>query len=548
MTNMVPQAPDNNQGPWADLENDLRGLLDDPGGPYELYIVSGPLGIGGSGSGGAATSIANGHVTVPQFTWKVVLMLTKDVNDVNRVNPATRTIAVMMPNIQGIRNDDWHMYLTTVDAVESATGYDFFSNVSDSIESCIEAGIDGDNPPCTDDQSITTAEDTPAAIALSALSPQTSPSFTYTVGSPAHGTLIGTAPNLTYQPGPDFNGSDSFTFRVNDGHHESNVSTVNITISEVNDIPAPSTDSASTDEDTPLALTASSLTTNDSAGPSDESVQSLTVASVSPTANTHGSVSLNSGTINYSPDLNYNGPASFEYQVCDNGLSNGSPDPKCATGTVNITVNPVNDAPTLNAIGNQTVDLGNTLAFTASASDLDVPAQTLSFGLGGIVPAGATINSSTGVFSWTPTAAQAGHIYTIVVGVTDDGTPNLSDEKQIQVGVAYTWSGLQAPVVANGTYKVGRTIPIKFQLTGASAVVTTAQIHLMLFKFSNNVVGDEVDVQSTSAATTGNLFRYDASSNQYVFNLDTSGLTAGMYQLQIDMGDGVVRAVNISLR
>jgi hypothetical protein len=60
------------------------------------------------------------------------------------------------------------------------------------------------------------------------------------------------------------------------------------------------------------------------------------------------------------------------------------------------------------------------------------------------------------------------------------------------------------------------------------------------------VLGDPVDVESTSGATTGNLFRY--SNGEYVFNLDTSGMGPGTYQLQIDMGDGVLRAVNISLR
>jgi hypothetical protein len=59
-------------------------------------------------------------------------------------------------------------------------------------------------------------------------------------------------------------------------------------------------------------------------------------------------------------------------------------------------------------------------------------------------------------------------------------------------------------------------------------------------------VGNAVDVQSTSAATTGNLFRFE--DGEYVFNLSTAGMTPGTYQLQIDMGDGVLRTVNISLR
>ena len=97
MSNMVAQAPDNNQGPWAELENFLRTLLP----ANELYIVAGPAGVGGTGSNGFANTIANGHVTVPSSTWKVVLVIPKGDNDVSRVTAATRTIAVIMPNIQG---------------------------------------------------------------------------------------------------------------------------------------------------------------------------------------------------------------------------------------------------------------------------------------------------------------------------------------------------------------------------------------------------------------------------------------------------------------
>jgi endonuclease G len=543
MSNMVAQAPDNNQGPWADLENFLRTLLP----ANELYIVSGPAGVGGTGSNGFANTVANGHVVVPSSTWKVVLVLPKGDNDISRVTAATRTIAVIMPNVQGIRNVDWHTYLTTVDQVETLTGYDFFANVPDAIENSIEAGTDGNNPPGTEGQAVTTAEDTSKSITLTAVSPNPSASFSFTIVTPpAHGQLTGTGANRSYQPDADFNGSDSFTFKANDGAKDSNVSTVNISITDVNDTPTANDDTANTDEDTNLQIPTSTLTSNDSAGPANENVQVLTVTSVSATADTHGTVSLSTGVVSYSPAANYNGPASFNYQVCDNGTTNGAADAKCTTGTVNVTVNPVNDAPTLNAIANQTVYLGNTLNLTAVGADIDLPAQALSYSLTGTVPSGAAINASTGAFSWTPTAAQGGQIYTITVRVTDNGDPALFAEQPFTVGVGYTWSNLLAPVQAGGTYKAGRTIPIKFQLTGASAGVTNAVVRLLIYKVSNNVVGDPVDVESTSAATTGNLFRY--ADGYYVFNLDTSALGPGTYQLQVDMGDGVLRTVNISLR
>src|ERR1700741_1444624 len=74
MSNMVAQAPDNNQGPWADFENYLRSVVRSSTA-NEIYIISGPAGTGGTGSIGAASTLAGGHVTVPSSTWKVALVL-----------------------------------------------------------------------------------------------------------------------------------------------------------------------------------------------------------------------------------------------------------------------------------------------------------------------------------------------------------------------------------------------------------------------------------------------------------------------------------------
>src|SRR5256885_12644580 len=151
-------------------------------------------------------------------------------------------------------------------------------------------------------------------------------------------------------PDADYKGSNSFEYLVCDNAATTETYAPNrqaapviVTITETNDNPLASKDSKSTNEDTSLNFPASDLTTNDSAGPANESSQTLTVTSVTPNANTHGTVSLSGGTVSYTPAANYNGPASFEYQVCDNGTTNGSPDSKCATGPVNVTVKPVND-------------------------------------------------------------------------------------------------------------------------------------------------------------------------------------------------------------
>ena len=140
MTNMLPQSPDNNQGPWANMENYLRTLVTSGS---ELYIVMGGAGSGGTGSNGGTTfTIANGHVAVPSQVWKVAIVLPSGTGDVSRVTTATRTIAVIMPNTQGIRTADWKTYRVSVDQVEALTGYDFFSNVPTSIQSVIESTVD----------------------------------------------------------------------------------------------------------------------------------------------------------------------------------------------------------------------------------------------------------------------------------------------------------------------------------------------------------------------------------------------------------------------
>ena len=92
------------------------------------------------------------------------------------------------------------------------------------------------SPPVAQSQSLTVDENTPLAITLSASDPD-GDSLNYTVSSPAHGTLSGQAPNLTYSPNSNYFGPDSFAFTVNDGQVESTPATINITVSKVNNPP-----------------------------------------------------------------------------------------------------------------------------------------------------------------------------------------------------------------------------------------------------------------------------------------------------------------------
>lgn len=138
MSNMMPQAPTNNQRTWAGLENYCRTLVN---AGNELYIVCGSYGRGGTGSKGYATSVANGKVTVPARCWKVIVVLPNGSSDASRVGTATRVIAIDTPNNNSI-GTNWGAYRTSVDAIEQATGYDLLSAVSSTVQSAIEARTD----------------------------------------------------------------------------------------------------------------------------------------------------------------------------------------------------------------------------------------------------------------------------------------------------------------------------------------------------------------------------------------------------------------------
>src|SRR5262249_3699511 len=123
-----------------------------------------------------------------------------------------------------------------------------------------------------------------------------------------------------------------------------------------------------------------------------------------------------------------------------------------------------NQAPTLGAIGDRTVYQGQVVTFTASATDPDQPQQTLAFSLDPGAPAGATINSASGVFSWPTAGVFAPSTNRVTVRVTDTGATPLSDSQTIALivlvppGFSVTRAGSQLtlgwPTVPGHTYRV----------------------------------------------------------------------------------------------
>jgi VCBS repeat-containing protein len=206
--------------------------------------------------------------------------------------------------------------------------------------------------PVATDQTITTDEDSAKAITLSATDAEGSPLSYGIVTGPAHGTLTGTAPALTYTPAANYNGPDSFTFKANDGTVDSNVATVTITVTAVNDAPIATDQAIATDEDTPKAITL---------GATDVEGSALTYAIVS--GPTHGALAGTAPALIYTPPANYNGTDSFTFKANDGSLDSN-------TATVTIAVAAVNDAPV--AAGQAvTTDEDTAKAITLSATDAE---------------------------------------------------------------------------------------------------------------------------------------------------------------------------------
>ena len=149
--------------------------------------------------------------------------------------------------------------------------------------------------------------------------------------------------------------------------------------------------------------------------------------------------------------------------VTDNGSGNLTD-----SETFTITVNEINIAPVLAAIGSQSVNEGATLSFTASATDADVPGQTLIYSLDAASLAlGMTINSSTGTFSWTPSEAQGGLTPSVTITVTDNGSGNLTDSETFTITVGDTNLAPVLTAIGNRSVNEGATLNFTASATDA---------------------------------------------------------------------------------
>lgn len=204
---------------------------------------------------------------------------------------------------------------------------------------------------------------------------------------PANGTATVLANGkIRYTPALNYFGPDSFTYRVSDGGLNSNTATVTITVGPINDGPVAQNGTLSATEDTP---TTGTLVATDVDSPN------LTYSLVS-TANAHGTVIITdaaTGAYSYSPDLNYNGSASFTFKANDGFLDSN-------TATVTITIAAVNDAPVAQ---NGSLSATEDILATGTLVATDVDSPNLTYSLVSTVDAHGTVtitNASTGAYTY----------------------------------------------------------------------------------------------------------------------------------------------------
>ena len=250
-------------------------------------------------------------------------------------------------------------------------------------------GVNGNDAPVADDQSITVTEDTTFTGTLTGSGSEGS-SLIYAVltqGTKGFVTITDDQTGtFTYEPNLNANGADSFTFNVNDFTHDSNTATVTVSITPVNDAPVANAQSITVTEDTTFTGTLTGTEVDGS---------SLICTIV--TQGTKGFATITdieTGAFTYEPNLNANGADSFTFKVND-GTSDSSP----ATVTVNITA--VNDAPVANA---QSITATEDTTFTGTLTGSDIEGSSLTYsvvtqGTKGFV---TITNAATGGFTYVP--------------------------------------------------------------------------------------------------------------------------------------------------
>lgn len=325
----------------------------------------------------------------------------------------------------------------------------------------------------------------------------------------SNGTLnLNTNGSFTYIPTPNYFGSDQFTYEVCDDGTPivCESATVSLTINSVNDAPVAVNDVATTQEDNSVN---GNLTSNDNDPIENDNLVLTTTPAVPPT---NGSVSLSAnGNYSYTPNPNFYGNDVFTYEVCDTG----SP-AACDQAQVSITVNPVNDAPTLNNdVASTPENTPVTVSVLNNDNDIDGNLIPGTLQITSNVPAAqGAVQVINGAIVFTPAFNYNGTVAPINYEVCDDGTPlpGICQSATLQIQVT---SVNEQPVAVNDNYTAQENMQITGNLStndtdpdGDNLYVNTTPISLP----QNGVVSLAANGTFSYQPTTGfsgiDLFEY----------------------------------------
>uniref|UniRef100_UPI0031CE1669 Ig-like domain-containing protein n=1 Tax=Chitinophaga sp. TaxID=1869181 RepID=UPI0031CE1669 len=303
--------------------------------------------------------------------------------------------------------------------------------------------------PTAADQTITTPEDTPYNGSVTG-NDVDGDVLTYAKATdPSHGTVIvNSSGTYTYTPATDYNGPDSFTITINDGNGGTVTVTVNITVVPVNDAPAATNQTITTPEDTPY---------NGSVTGTDADGDALTYnKSTDPL---HGTATVNAdGTYAYTPNANYNGADNFTIVIND---GHGG----TTTITVNITVTPVNDAPTGSDLN---ITTPKNTAYTGNITGNDIDGDVLTYSKATDPSHGTVVVNTNGSFTYTPATGYVGNDnFTVVIS---DGQTSTTVTVYITVTQVVTHPGI---TLVKTAVRDGNVITYTFTITNTGDVALT---------------------------------------------------------------------------
>ncbi|HEY0156888.1 MAG TPA: Ig-like domain-containing protein [Thermoanaerobaculia bacterium] len=369
---------------------------------------------------------------------------------------------------------------------------------------------------------VNTDEDVAVGVTLTGTDPDGDTVELELVTQPANGVLTGSLPNLAYTPNPNFNGTDTFTFRASDGFVFSPAATITIVVGAVNDAPVAIAGAETVAEESTLNGSVAGLVT-------DVDSNSFTFSLVT-NVNNGTLVLATNGTYTYTPDPNFSGSDAFGWVASDGSASSNM-------SLVTITVTDVNEAPVFTSTNATNVAENTTAVLTVTTSDFEADAIAYSI-TGGADAADFSINAATGALVFNaapnfeaPADADGNNVYLVQV-TANDGT-----DSTLQTITVTVTDVNEAPSFTSGTTATWAE-NLAAGTTAYTAAVTDPEGDTITFS-----IGGGADAAAfTINSSTGQLTFASARNFEAPADADANNV----YTVQITANDGA-NSVNITV-